>query len=149
MQLKNYTSCAPAHATISYIEAYLIECGAQGIAKEIKGGVVQSIIFQITADGRSHTIKLPANVAGVLDFMWQDYVTSHVRPKKSKDDFKEQANRTAWKIMQDWVQVQMSLIKLKQADFLQVFLAFTYDGNQTYYEYLKEGKFKALPAPKN
>jgi hypothetical protein len=61
-----------------------------------------------------------------------------------KEDFLEQAERTAWKIQQDWVQVQMSLIKLKQADMLQVFMAYVWDGEQTFYERLKGRGFKQL-----
>lgn len=145
MNLKNYTSNVPAITTISYIEAYLMSCGATGIAKEIKGKQVVAILFQVEDGKIPRTIKLPANVEGVLEFLWREYCVSSVRPRKTKADFVEQANRTAWKIMQDWTQVQMSLVKLKQADLLQVFLPYVWDGNQTYYEYLKHGNFKALP----
>jgi hypothetical protein len=37
------------------------------------------------------------------------------------------------------------MIKLKQAEFLQVFMAYIWDGQQTYYEFIKGNKFKALP----
>lgn len=43
------------------------------------------------------------------------------------------------------VQVQISLIKLKQVDFRQAFLAYFWDGTQTFYEQLQASKFKALP----
>ena len=80
----------------------------------------------------------------VQEFLWRDYVTSRVRPQKTKDDFSEQAARTAWAIQRDWVQVQMSLIKLKQADFVEVFMGFIYDGHQSYYDRLKSSGFKQL-----
>jgi len=149
MNLKNYTSSVPAMTTISYIETYLMDCGATGISKEIKNGIVASIIFEVPDDkGHKRLIKLPANTEAVHEFLWRDYCTSAIRPRKVKDDFKDQASRTAWKIMQDWVQIQMSLIKLKQADILQVFLAYIWNGQETYYEYLRGTHFKALPAPK-
>lgn len=148
MNLKNYTSSVSAQTTISFIEAYLMECGATGIAKEINHGHVAAIIFEAPDDkGRKRLIKLPANVEGVHEFLWRDYASNAVRPRKQKEDFRDQATRTAWKIMQDWCQVQMSLIKLKQADLLQVFLPYIWDGNQTYYDYLKGSNFRALPAP--
>jgi hypothetical protein len=150
MNLKNYTSSIDAMRTISYIETYLMNCGqVSGIAKEIKDGVVAAIVFEAADDkGQKRLIKLPANTEAVHEFLWRDYCSSAIRPRKTKEDFKEQASRCAWKIMQDWVQVQMSLIKLKQADLLQVFLPYIWDGQQTYYEYLKGSHFKALPAPK-
>lgn len=148
MNLKNYTSSVPAHNTISLIEAYLASCHVSGIAKKFTGGIPTDILFEISEGGRNYCVKLPANIQGVWDFLWTDYVaglSNKQKPRKSKDDFKDQACRTAWKIQQDWIQVQMSLIKLKQATFRQVFLAYLFDGKETYYEYLQGNNFKALP----
>lgn len=145
MNLKNYSSSVQASTTISYIETYLADCGVSGITKEFDRGQPVAVSFHVAMEGRTFTVRLPANVDMVQELLWREYVTSHVRPKKTKEDFREQASRTAWKIQQDWVQVQMSLIKLKQADFLQVFLAFIWDGQQTFYEQLHGAKFKALP----
>lgn len=145
MNLKNYTSAVPAHTTIAYIEAYLTESGrVTGISKEIKNGRPVAIFFHTQENGKNFTIRLPARVPDVQEYLFQDYVTSHSRPKKVKADFLEQAERCAWKIQQDWVQVQMSLVKLKQADILQVFMAFVWDGEQTYYDRLKPGGFRQL-----
>lgn len=145
MNLKNYTSSVPANTTISYIETYLADCGVCGVAKEFDKGQPVAMMFNLLLGGKHYCVRLPANVEGVQEFLWRDYVKTHVRPKKTKEDFREQAARTAWKIQQDWVQVQMSLITLKQADFLQVFMAFLWDGKQSYYESIKGGGFKALP----
>lgn len=146
MNLKNYTSSVPVAQTISYLEAYLSDHpGVSAIAKEIKGGRIQSIMFQIKVDDRTHTIKLPAKIDQVLDVLWRDYCKGTIRPRKVKEDFAQQAERTAWKIQQDWVQIQMTLIRLRQADFLEVFMGYLWDGGQTYYDYLKGTKFKALP----
>lgn len=145
MNLKNYTSSTPANTTISYIETYLADCGVCGVSKEFDKGQPVAMQFHIDMAGKHFCVRLPANVDGVQDFLWRDYVNSRVRPKKTKDDFREQAARTAWKIQQDWVQVQMSLIKLKQADFIQVFMAFLWDGKQSYYDTIKNKNFLALP----
>ncbi|MDE2096142.1 MAG: hypothetical protein KGL39_02780 [Patescibacteria group bacterium] len=149
MNLKNYTSGIPANTTIGYVEAYLMQVGATGISKKIEAGQVVAIVFEIPdEDGELRLIKLPANVAGVQEYLWQDYISGARRPRKTKEDFADQAARTAWKIMQDWVQVQMSMIKLKQMKVLQVFLPYVWDGQRTYYEFLKGQNFKSLPAPR-
>ena len=149
MNLKNYTSSVSAQTTISYIEAYLMEAGASGIMKKVEAGQVVALMFEIEMGNGAgkHLVKLPANVAEVHRYLWHEYVTSRTRPKKEESDFLEQAGRTAWKIVQDWVQVQVSMIKLKQMEPMQVFLPYIWDGQQTYYEFLKEKKFRALPAP--
>lgn len=150
MNLKNYTSSVPANQTISYIEAYLASAGVTGISKQYNPHTKEpeAIFFHIEIPPSRYTIKLPARVAEVQDFLWNDYVSSHSRNRKlpkRKEDFLHQAARTAWKIQQDWVQVQISLIKLKQADFLQVFMGFLWDGKQSYYQALEDTKFKQLP----
>ena len=147
MNLKNYTSGVPAQRTISDIEALLIATNATKVAKEAKDRAVVAIMFEIECNGRLHVIRLPANVDAVQDWLWKEHVTGAVRNRRTKEEFREQAERTAWKIMLDWTQVQISLIKLKQAEALQVFLPYIWDGNQTYYEFLKHNQFKALPAP--
>lgn len=148
MNLKNYTTSVPVSTTIARIESFLMECGASGIAKQCSNGTVDSLFFEINVGDTRRLIKLPANIPGVHEWFWREYLTSRKQARKSRDEFKDQASRTAWRIMEDWVRVQVSLIKLKQADFLQVFLPYLWDGNQTYYEFLKESKFKQLPAPK-
>jgi hypothetical protein len=146
VNLKNYTSGIPAHTTISYIEAYLADCGVSGIAKEFNANKQPSALyFNIDLGDKKYTIRLPANIEQVQEALWHDYCSSTRRPRKTKEDFGEQASRTAWKIQQDWVQVQMSLVKLKQADFRQVFLAYIWDGSKTYYEFLRGQGFKSLP----
>lgn len=158
MFLKNYTSNVPVSETIYHIEKVLLRCGVIGIAKEYTGvnGEVSAIAFQIPAATGKMTVRLPADKEKALDALWLDYVgddkrspdgkfvLNNARKKKRRVDFAEQAERTAWKIVQDWVEVQMSMIQMKQADTLQVFLPYIYDGKRTYYQALKESNFRGL-----
>ena len=160
MNIKNYTSDVAAHVTIGRIQTLLIEAKVNGITMEY--GAQQEIVavlFHIKLD-RDYTIRLTANVDGVQDTLWKDYAgddklsadgqTLHhnwSRKKKKRADFRQQAERTAWKLQQDWVQVQLSLLLLQKLDFLQVFMAYLWDGKQTFYNKLKEGGgLLALPS---
>jgi hypothetical protein len=116
-----------------------------GISKQYENGVPVAIFFHIEMPPSRYTIRLPAKVRLVQEELWKDYVNTSRRPRKTKEDFADQAARTAWKIQQDWVQVQMTLITLKQADFREVFMGFLWDGKQSYFEMLEDGKFKQLP----
>lgn len=145
MNLKNYTSSVPAGTTISYIEAYLAGAGVSGISKQYANNQPVAIFFHIEIPPNRYTIRLPARVGAVHDYLWNEYVSKTKRPRLVKGDFYDQACRTAWKIQQDWVQVQISLIKLKQADFLEVFMGYLWDGKQSYYEAMENSKFKMLP----
>jgi len=159
MFLKNYTSNAPVSETIHRIEKVLIRCGVMGIAKEYVGldGEISAISFKIETASGPLTIRLPADKEKAQEALWLDYVDGAKlnktgdaideygnRKKLRKKDFAQQADRTAWKIVQDWVEVQMSMIQLKQAETLQVFLPYVYNGKRTYFQALKDSGFRGL-----
>lgn len=158
MFLKNYTSDVPVSQTIYRIEQVLIKCGVQGITKEYRtDGTVSALTFHIKLpDAPTWTIRMPVDPDAATQALWMEYVGLDKlsadgqsvqwssRKKKKRSDFKEQGERTAWKIMQDWVEVQMSMVQMKQADFRQVFLPYVWDGKRSFYDRLQSQNFKAM-----
>jgi len=158
MFLKNYTSDVPVNETIRKIESVLIRCGVSGIMKEYLGtsGEIGAITFRVDSATGPLTIRLPANKEKATEALWMDYVGDDKlnakgdaieyspRKRKKRHDFAEQGARTAWKIIQDWIEVQMSMIQMKQAETLEVFLPYIHDGKRTVYQSLKASGFKAL-----
>lgn len=158
MFLKNYTSDVPVAQTIHKIEQVLIRCGVSGITKEYgPGGSISAMIFHVPSPvGGSMAVRLPARVHEAQEALWLDYVDGdklsadgqsllwNARKKKSKKDFLEQGERTAWKLVQDWIEVQMSMVQMKQAEVLQVFMSYIWDGKRTFYDQLKGDGFKML-----
>ena len=143
--LKNYTSNVPYERTIAQIERCLADCGVTGSSKQYADGVPVALYFHIDlgVEGR-YTVRLPANVEQVQTCLYDEFMKHAVRPRRDKADFAEQAVRTAWKLQEDWVRVQMSLVKLKQADFRQVFMGFLWTGTQTYFEQVKDKNLRLL-----
>jgi hypothetical protein len=158
MFLKNYTSEVPIHQTVHRIEQVLIRCGVSGIAKEYEGvnGVIAALMFKLETPSGPIPIRLPVDVKKALDALWLDYadgdklspdgntIQYSSRKKKRKSDFVQQAERTAWKIMQDWIEVQLSMIQMRQAEPLQVFLPYVHDGQTTFYQRLQESGYRGL-----
>lgn len=147
MNLKNYTSEVSADVTLARIERLLVDAGASGIAKEYVNGQVRAVVFQMSYDPAKlpMTVKLPANVEACQEAFWKDYCAARTaRSRKTKEDFYEQAARTAWKLQQDWVEVQVSLVRLRQQTAIQAFLPYVYDGKQTFYERLQFSNFRGL-----
>lgn len=147
MALKNYTSTVPASRSISYIEAKLVKHGARHILKTYEvDGRINALCFSVVFDGKEIPFKLPARVAQCEQILRAD-LSPRCKPETRKK-VPEQAERTAWKILADWVDAQMAMIELAQVELLEVFLPYVFDGskNQTYFEVLKDNKFKALPA---
>jgi len=151
MNLKNYTSSSPVETTVSRIESFLIGTKLiTGIAKEYSGTSVTGIVFNIIHDQNKLplTVKLTANVESCLNFFWNEHVKTARRSRRVKSDFIEQANRTAWKLQEDWVRVETSLIMLKQRTVAQSFMSCIWDGEQTFYQRIEGSGFKQLAAPK-
>lgn len=147
--LKNYTSTVPADKSISKIERLLVDFGAENINKTYNKETkkLDSISFLINIPGITNTMafKVPAKVDRVFDVLWAQYKKPTPTTKQRVLD---QSERTAWKIVCDWVEIQVSMIQLEQAEFIEVFLPYVYDPekNQTFFEKLKETNFKQLNA---
>lgn len=146
MNLKNYTSTVSPESSVSRIEKSLSKMGAKYINKEYGGGILVGISFVIELNGNSIVFKLPAKANIVFDVMWKQVSRPH---KGTKEKVLDQAARTAWKIIADWVEVQASMIYLEQAEVTQVFMpyAITQSG-QSIYELFKEGGMKMLNSGK-
>jgi hypothetical protein len=140
--IKNYTSGVPVERTIMRIELALITGGAIGITKDYKDGSLEAISFSVPCHEKGlMAIRLPANVGMVYACL----KSAMKRPRRETiKRLQQQAERTAWKLIQDWVEVQMAMIKMKQADLIQVFLPYIWDGKRTFYAALKGQGFKML-----
>jgi hypothetical protein len=162
MFLKNYTSNVPVSDSIARIERVLITCGVAAIGKEYgPSGEMVALNFEIAFEpGKSPVkVRLPADKDACLVSLWNDYcgvdgACSHDKTransshkKKRRGEFAQQAERTAWKLMVDWVEVQMSMIQMKQAETLQVFLPYITCNGETFYQRLKGQGYRALLAP--
>lgn len=142
--MKNYTSKVAAEETVTDIEELLIRAGARSIAKEYSGGGIAALNFVIMCPetNRPLGVRLPADVEAVFGVLKRNR-NPKVR-RRSDNALREQAKRTAWRLMFDWVAVQLSLIEMKQAEAMQVFLPYLWAGTGTFYQSLKESKFAAL-----
>ena len=149
MALKNYTSTVPAARSIAYIEGKLAQNGAKQTLKTYDDQQrVSGICFMIPIDGKEISFKLPAKVPE-CEKVLRANLSSRARPETIQK-VEKQAERTAWKILSDWVEAQMAMIELAQVEVLEVFLPYVFDNQQgkTFFESIKERKYKALlPSP--
>lgn len=146
MNIKNYTSTVPASTSISRIQKVLVELGATDISMKYDPTtkILIAISFRIVITGQMPMFfQLPAKVGPCFDVLWKE--VKRPQPDTKRKTF-EQAERTAWKIVSDWVEIQAAMIMLEQAEPLQIFLPYVYDPSKdiTFYDQLKENKFKLL-----
>lgn len=130
MNIKNYTSLVNADKSILEIERILIDMGARNIAKEYDGfGNVAAISFSIPNGEGVIPFRLPGKVDPIKKLL----LAHTKRPSKTAIEAAEQqARRTAWRNVREWVHLQHTMIKLEQVEFMEVFMPYVYS--------MKEGK---------
>lgn len=145
MKLKNYTSGQSVEKSIIAIETLLVQAGAQTISKFYEGERIAGFFFQIPVNATNMPVsfKLPVSTIAV-----QRVMEAEIK-RARRDTYKrvqEQAERTAWALLREWVHVQLSMVQMQQAEALQIFLPYAYDGtnDQTFFEKLKGNGFKQL-----
>lgn len=145
INLKNYTSEVPMATSMGKIERCLVQAGATDISKKYSNEVCTSITFRMMVNQVPLFFQLPAKIDACFKTMWGS-MTARGQQQADRKKWMAQAERTAWKIVSDWVEIQLSMIQLEQAEALQVFLPYVYDPikEQTFFESLKEKNFKAL-----
>ncbi len=149
--MKNYTSTVPVEVTIGRIEKILMKAKVRNVMKDYDDGNLVALYFTLknpTTDS-DIAVRMPANVQAVMTVLRGDrFLTA-----EGKRRMWAQANRTAWKLMQDWLQVQLSLIEMGQAKTLEVFMPYFWslDQRKSYFELALSDGFRGLllpPGPK-
>ena len=143
MAIKNYTSEVTVNKSVQHIEDRRVKIGAFNILKEYSESELSGICFIIKTNNKEIPFKLPSKVKNV-----ENYLASKVKKRRSGtlNKIKSQAARTAWKLLSDWVDIQVSLIELDQAEPLEVFLPYAYDyqKKQTFFDRIKLDNFQLL-----
>ena len=131
--IKNYTTEVPADRSILEIEKLLTLFGAAAIIKEYTPDQrVHSLSFKL----QDEAFRLPSNVKGVEKILFEGIRAQRDSEKRRED----KAYRVAWRILKDWTHAQLSLIASGQAQAMEIFLPYMYDGKTTLFQKFMEGK---------
>jgi hypothetical protein len=137
--IKNYTTEIPVEKTLVEIHKLLAENGARGIATEYdEQGNIKDVFFKIILHEKELPFRLPAkpdNVYAAL-FAGMQYADRLRQQRRKK------AEAIAWRICKAWLEAQLTLINLEQANVEEVFLPYlVMPNNKTLYEVMKDNKF--------
>src|SRR3972149_3728488 len=135
MNIKNYTSTVPVSKSVQNIEELFEKAGSTSISRFYENNKLAGFYFSIPIDGKPITFKVPAKPLAVKRIMEKQVKRAR---RGTMNLIWEQAERTAWKLLNEWVHLQLSMI--------QVFLPYAFDSsnNVTLFEKLKEVGFKQL-----
>jgi hypothetical protein len=133
MALKNYRS--ESTRSFEIIQQTLATHKAKQIVLDYADdGRVNALAFSLEIEGRLHAFRLPARVENVERILYGNRELTSAQ--------KEQAYRTAWANIRDWVTAQMALIDTGMVKPEEVFLPYMLNRQgQTYFEALQENHF--------
>lgn len=142
MPILNYTTSVESDKSIAEITGILSRFGARSITTEYDAdGFVCGISFVIMIEMRPLAIRLPANVEGVYSTLR----TAKGVPNRNRT--MAQARRIAWRILKDWLEAQLALFQVGQAEAGQVLMPYAIDAEgRTAYQMFRESHMKRLPA---
>lgn len=142
-RLKNATSSSPN--TFRDIEKVLVSHEAREIVKEYAPSTerVAALRFTIEVQGQRLSFRLPARVAAVERTLYGSNAAWLTTAQR------EQAYRTAWANIRDWLSAQMAMLDTGMVAAEEVFLPYllTPAGDQTLYEHLRDQRFTGPALP--
>jgi hypothetical protein len=137
--LLNYTTSVPVNTTIAQIQRILVAAGAKQILTEF-GDRSQPIglAFLVETPAGPRQFVLPVNAEAVQIVLKRD----RVPPRYST---LEHAQRVAWRILKDWLEAQLAIVKTEMVSLDQVMLPYMRgDDGRTVYQVYVDRQF-ALP----
>lgn len=137
LSIKNYTTSIKIEKTINEIEQCLAQNGASSIFKMYDSeGLPMALAFQIIIDGKEIAFKLPMKAEKILIVLEKSNIQNRYKNI-------EQARRTGWRIIKDWVESQIALYQINLVKFEEIFLPYMYNlkTNKTLFEQLERNNF--------
>lgn len=133
MAIKNYTTTVGVYKSLGEIQGALAGHGARQIMVEYDGaGQPIGVTFAIDTPAGRRGFTLPANIDGVVAVFQR---------QKVKAD-REQAAKTGWRNIRDWVLAQMAIIEAGMVSMEEVFFPYLTDGKgNTLYGLYQSGQF--------
>ena len=146
MPLLNYTTKINAQKTVTEVMGLLVAKGADEISivyddDRQPAGLKWTV--QSPRLGRV-AFALPCNIDAVFVKLTEQKVMV-----TSPESRRQQAIRTSWRILKDWVEAQMALLETDMVTMDEIFLPYRVSGGQTFYQALVAGEFKALSPPQD
>lgn len=118
MALLNYTTTVSVSRTIAEVQNLLVAGGARQVMTQYDDdGLAQALAFACSTRHGVRTFVLPVNTAAVEVALRRDGV-----PRRYQGP--EHAARVAWRIVKDWVEAQLAIVRTDMVTLDQVMLPY-------------------------
>jgi len=129
MPLLNYTTSVPVSRTLGQVQALLVQAGATRIMVEYDTDRRPSdVAFRVATPHGDRDFVLPVNACRVEAVLAREKV-------ERRYSTPEHAERVAWRIVKDWLEAQLAIIRTEMVTLDQVMLPYMAgDNGQTIYD---------------
>lgn len=141
----NYTTMIDPLKTAGECIARLAAHGATAIGMTYDRGKPTGLHFAIDTKHGPRSYALPVNVAGTLAALNRAYRANRIPRSRTTV---EQAERTSWRVLKDWLEAQLALIEAGVAEMPQIMLPYMLvgDGETVWTRFLDNEQQLALTA---
>jgi hypothetical protein len=132
MPTLNYTSTVNPLKTVGEIQTLLVSHGADAIVTNYREQQPVGISFRLPTPHGPREYSLPVHSEPVFKVLMTEWNAGKIRRSYAT---REQATRTAWRVLKDWLEAQLAIIEAHMLSFDQVMLPYMHAGdNLTVYE---------------
>jgi hypothetical protein len=134
MPLLNYTTSVAVTRTVGQVQGLLVEAGARAIMAQYDPvGNVTGLSFAVEGPMGLQHYALPVQTDRARAVLQRDKVPARYQTP-------EHAERVAWRILKDWVEAQLALLRTEMVTLDQVMLPYMQadDGRTVYELYLDQ-----------
>lgn len=118
MSIRFYTSDVEPSKTVGEIQHILAEAGARRVAVTYDEGGEVTIEFQLEIAGRMTSFRLAPEVENMHRALQDD------EDATGKRQTYDQAERTSWRLLKEWLQMQLAFDAADQASLDQLLLGY-------------------------
>jgi hypothetical protein len=139
----NYTTVIDPMKSVGECTALLVKHGASAIGTTWDKGKATGLTFQIRTVHGMRQYSLPVNTKGTLGALESAVRRGAIPPRYASP---EQAERTGWRVLKDWLEAQLALIDAGVADMQEVMLPWMHLDEVTtvYHAFLENEKRLAI-----
>lgn len=144
MPLLNYTTTVPVSRTVAQIHGLLVGAAARQIGTDYDpAGQPVGVMFVTDTVAGPRAFTLPVATGRVKAVLEREKVEPRYRSA-------EHAQRVAWRIVKDWVEAQLALIRTEMVTLDQIMLPYMKAGpaGETVYELYRREQLALPPAEK-
>ena len=144
MATLNYTTTIAASRTVIEIQELLVGAGADRVMVGYTNKRPSSVSFVLDTPHGQRGFVLPVDVAAMHKVLVAQHRSREIERRRYTSE--EQAERTAWRVVKDWLAAQLTLVAAQMATLEQVMLPYMVDetGATTYDRYVERAGQLAL-----